>query len=502
MKQSITKAWELYERGKELQQASGLYSTVRQNQRFYRGDQWQGSTEELPHPVFNIVRRITDYLVAAVAPQRLHLVYTDDRLPYTEDPALREQMARGLEILSRHADYRWQNDQMKNRVWEALLASALTGNGIFYCWWDGDQLRGESFQGDIRTDVIPSTDLFVADPSRRDIQSQDYVILSSRVSTQRLKEEARAAGLGPRDVDRILPDEDGDGATTTCLIRFWREKGEVMFERATRDLVIRRGATGMYRYPVASFCWQSDGTRFYGDAAVNDLIPNQKYINTAYAMAMKHMSDTAFSKVIYDKSRIPEWSNRVGEAIGAMGGGNVADAVSVVGVGRLQDRYLELIDSVIQNTKDMAGATDSALGDEIAQNTSAILALQQASRLSLCRVRADLYRCIGEVACIWADMLCAYSPAGRRLPIATSQGVRAETIPYALFQTQLLHASVEVEDVGNLSPSATVTVLDKLLTLGALTPKEYLILLPEGVLSNRESILRRLAEGEGGEDNA
>ena len=44
-------------------------------------------------------------------------------------------------------------------------------------------------------------------------------------------------------------------------------------------------------------------------------------------MAMKHMTDTAFSKVIYDKSKIPEWSNEVGEAIGAVGGGNMAGAI-------------------------------------------------------------------------------------------------------------------------------------------------------------------------------
>ena len=60
-------------------------------------------------------------------------------------------------------------------------------------------------------------------------------------------------------------------------------------------------------------------------------------------MVMKHMQDTAFSKVIYDKSKIPEWSNEVGEAIAAMGGGNISDAVSVVGVGKMQDGYSELI---------------------------------------------------------------------------------------------------------------------------------------------------------------
>ena len=61
--------------------------------------------------------------------------------------------------------------------------------------------------------------------------------------------------------------------------------------------------------------------------------------------------------MIYDKSRIPEWSNEVGEAIAAMGGGNLSDAVSVVGVGRMQEGYPELIENVIETTKSMMGAT-------------------------------------------------------------------------------------------------------------------------------------------------
>ena len=94
-----------------------------------------------------------------------------------------------------------------------------------------------------------------------------------------------------------------------------------------------------------------------------------------------HHTDTAFSKVIYDRTRIPEWTNGVGEAIAAVGGGNISDAVSVVGTGKMQDHYLDLITDTFDTTKDIMGATESALGDEKARNTSAILALQETSRI-------------------------------------------------------------------------------------------------------------------------
>ena len=59
MKQdSTTAAWQLYKAGKEYKRRIGLYETVRRNEKFYRGDQWSGADDGLPHPVFNIVRQI------------------------------------------------------------------------------------------------------------------------------------------------------------------------------------------------------------------------------------------------------------------------------------------------------------------------------------------------------------------------------------------------------------------------------------------------------------
>lgn len=209
-------------------------------------------------------------------------------------------------------------------------------------------------------------------------------------------------------------------------------------------------------------------------------------------MVMKHMTDTAFSKVIYDKSRIPEWSNEVGEAIAAMGGGNVADAVSVVGVGKLEGGYLELIDSVIDNTKSMMGATDSALGDETATNTSAILALQQASVVGLRQVSARFNRCLGELAEIWADMLCTYSPRERLLPVFENGGVAAYSADYRQLRNELLHATAETGSIDRLTPSATVTLLDHLLDGGHITVQQYLEHLPDGCISDRNALLRSL----------
>ena len=395
---------------------------------------------------------------------------------------------------------------MQPLSYKALLDAAVSGDGVFYCWWDPDHRNGQEFDGDICTDVIDSTNLFVADVNSSDLQSQKYVMLAGRASVESLRKEALSAGASEVEVAKIVADDENTGTYSadlgkcelkgeekaTFLIRFFRENGEVIFEKSTKNCLIRRANTGLRLYPVAYFHWHDTKNCFHGTASVSDMIANQKCINTAYAMALKHMSNTAFSKVIYDKTRIPEWSNEVGEAIGAIGGGSMADAVSVVGVGKMQDGYLDLITDVINNTKAMMGATDSALGEERANNTSAIMKLQTASSISLEHVRVNFMNGIADLVSIWADMLCTYCPKQRLLLVMSKNGdVSAETLDYALLKNALLHASVHIGSIDRYSPSTTVATLNKLLDGGHLTAAEYIELLPQGVLVNRDSLLEK-----------
>lgn len=510
MNQTTTSAWQQYEVGKAYKQRIGLYETVRRNERFYRGDQWHGSTAELPRPVFNLVRRITDYLTNSVFPGEISIHYTDQKLPFLENNTLREAVENSLARLDQNAIYRWKQDGMTALVRQALVDAAISGDGVFYCWWNSESPGAHPFEGDIRTDLIDSTNLFVADVNRSDLQAQEYILLAGRASVLSLRKEAREAGHSEQDLARIVGDTETDTQAgdlgsfelqerdkATYLIRFFREDGEVVFEKSTRGLVIRRVKTGLRLYPVAYFNWHPTKNCFHGSAPVSDMIANQRYINSAYAMIMKHMHDTAFSKVIYDKSRIPEWSNEVGEAIAAMGGGSVEDAVKVVGTGKMQEGYLELIDSVIENTKNMMSATEAALGDAAANNTSAIMVLQQASRITLEQVSANLRKCLSDLLSIWADMLCTYSPPERLLPVIENGVTHAVSADYALLRQELLRAVVEISEIDSYTPAATVTLLDKLLERGDLDVSQYLDLLPPGILTNREAVLEKIrAKGE------
>lgn len=509
-----TKSWQQYEAGVEYKRKIGLYETVRCNERFYRGDQWQNSSsQDLPHPVFNIVRRITDFLVSAVASGNIGITYSCEDLLYSDSSAVREALKNGISILNKNARYRWETSHMDQKLYRLLLDAAISGDGAVYCSWNPDINGGSVYSGDISVECVDNVNLFVSDVNRADIQSQDYIIISGRDTVARLRREALKYGATPEQAQKIVPDSvsdsgglnrsagdlagyelDCDGGKATFIIKFYRDNGKVVFEKSCRNCIIHSCVTDCRLYPVAYFNWYPTKNSFHGSSPISNIIPNQKYINRAYAMMMKHMTDTAFSKVIYDSSRIPEWTNEVGEAIAAVGGGNMSDAVSVVGVGKMENGYLELINNAVSVTKELMGATESALGNVSPDNTSAILALQESARIPLYQVRANLYRFIEDLSDIWADMMCAFFPASRPVPFfsADSGEVSLGNADFGLLREFALKSRIDVGESDRYTASSIQSLLDHLLDGNHISVIQYIERLPSGLISDRSKLIEEL----------
>ncbi len=513
MNQKITKTWEQYRAGLEYKRKIGLFERVRKNERYLRGDQWQGSDGiDLPKPVFNVIRRIIDYVIGSVTSKKASIVYTDATIPFCLDKEQKKIIGKGIKLLSDHAQYRWEHSKMNQLMQKALYDAAVSGDGVLYSYFDPDRSGAGELMGDIVTENVDSVNLFVSDVNCADIQSQEYIILSGRQSVLSLRREAEQNGLSYDEAKRLItPDRDGVGEAgdhsyielsgedeekATYLIKFWREDGVVCFEKSTERCVIRRGKTGCRLYPVAYFNWYSTKNSFHGTSPITSLIPNQNFINRGFAMAMKHMTDTAFSKVIYDKTKIPEWTNRVGEAVAVVGGGNVADSVSVVGVGEMQSDYLTLLDSTVSYTKELCGATETALGNTTPTNTSAILAMQEAARIPIHLIRDNYRQCIEDVANIWADMICSYFPPERLIPYLDGEEILSDSTDTELLYRAILEAHVEVADPAGISVAANQAVLDKLLDGGFITVSEYIERLPDGVLPMREALIEKYSKQE------
>ncbi len=501
------KSWQQYEAGKRYKSGIGLYERVKQNEAFYRGEQWQsGEGNGLSKPVFNIVKRIVDYLVCSAAASDISVSFTDRHLPFDTEE---ERRVSGMltDTLAANTAYRWEMGDMDTKIHKVLTDAALSGDGAFYCYWDTGAAGSCGFEGDIVTDLVDSACIFPSDVNCADIQSQDYIIISGRATVAALRREAERSGVVEEDIEKIVGDTDTvsragrmsdmelegeDEKKATFIVKFWKQDGKVCFEKSTRGCIITRVRTDCSLYPIAYFNWTPTKDSFHGTSPVTSMIANQRFVNRAYAMAMKHMTDTAFSKVIYDKSKIPEWTNEVGEAIAAVGGGNISDAVSVVGVGSMQSGFTDFVDSAVTLTKELMGATESALGNLEAKNTSAILALQETSRITLDNIRCGLYRAVEQLADIWIDMICAYYPEERLLPCTRDGEVYADTVSREALRECMLCARVDVTERTRYSALGAQNMLDKLLDGGYITADEYLRRLPVGLVADRDSLVSEL----------
>ena len=108
-------AWRQYESGKDHKRQIGLYRRVDENERFFRGDQWHGiASEGLPTPVFNIIKRITAYLISAILYYKLSVNYLNRSLPYSDPSPRKKKVSDMLDLLNKMHTYRWDVENLDN----------------------------------------------------------------------------------------------------------------------------------------------------------------------------------------------------------------------------------------------------------------------------------------------------------------------------------------------------------------------------------------------------
>ncbi len=497
---AFTEEWALYEKGKEHNRSIGLYEEVDTNERFYRGDQWQGvASAGLPTPVFNFYKRIIDYYVSNISATSVRLNYRYAS-PITTITAEEEKTLN--DTLKRTVEHRWEKSKMDKLISDSLYDAAICGDAFAYTYWDAGVKTGQAYTGDFKTVLIDNTNVFFGNPNSTSIQTQPYLLISGRELVSDLKKQAEKNGLSKDKIALITPDRDTDGfagdlsekelENTKCvsLIKLWKnEKGKVMYRKSVKDTVITEDTdTGLSLYPLAYYSWCRVKNSWHGRAVGTGLVDNQIFINKGYAMVMKHMMDTAFSKVVYDSTVIEDWSNKVGEAIAV--NGPIDNVATVLNSGTMQSGMPDVINMAILHTKDFLGATDSALGSERANNTSAILALQRASSQPLENVKRALYQFIEDIGLIWLDFMFVYYPDERLIPDGMG---RYTHLPFSKYREALFECRTDVGAGGWWSEVTAVNTLDNLLTKGLINTKQYLERLPDDIIPLKKELIESMS---------
>lgn len=495
-----TEEWELYEKGKEYHHSIGLYDHVNTNERFYRGDQWEGvQSGGLPTPVFNLFRRIIDFFVSTVQSGAVKMRFS------AETPtASGESTSDITDKLCRIVDFRWDKQKMDTLLSNALRDAAVTGDAVCYTYWDPAVRTGQAYTGDFVSVLVDNTNVFFGNPNSKNIEHQPYILISMRETVADLIAQAKQNGVSESEWKKIVPDDEtayqsGDMAKkelehTRCisLIKLWRgENGTIHFRKSVKNAVIKQETDlGLARYPLAVMNWTPVKNSWHGAAVATGLIENQIFINKGFSMVMKHMMDTAFSKVVYDSTVIDEWSNRVGEAVAV--NGPVENVAKVLSSGQMQAGMLDVLNLAISATKEFMGATDTALGDVTPTNTSAILALQQSSNLPLEGVKRALYQFVEDIGLVWLDFLFAYYDDARLVPVGKEGEIAYLPFELSSHKDKLYACRVDVGASSYWSEITTLNTLDNLLKLGQITLAQYLERLPDNLIPKKRELLEEV----------
>ncbi|MEA4833346.1 MAG: hypothetical protein VB118_12125 [Oscillospiraceae bacterium] len=510
IKNSCTEDFALYERGREYNRIIGYYDTVNKNERFYRGDQWHGiNSGGLPTPVFNIFKRVINYFVSTIMSQKLAFRYgAEGMYIMLGDGKKREIEEKCATITS--LNYRYDKDKIESLLSRGLFEAAVSGDFFLYTYWDASKKTAQGYSGDFATCLIDSTNVFFGDVNSSEIEEQPYIILSGRDQVDRLRAEAAENGAKRDDIDLITADDDtsdesGDfgknelsGTKCTYLIKLYKKGGTVRYRKSTRRTVIcHERDTGLRLYPVTLMNWERVKNRYHGQAVATDIIDNQTYINKAFAMVMKHMTDVSFSKILYNSNIIDEWTNEIGEAIAV--NGPTESAALRIEPGTLQSGFLDVISLTLSVTKELLGATDAALGNVRPENTSAIIALQQASGIPLENQRRGLYETVERLGMIWLDFVLNYYDSSRVF-MYTENGVqKGEVLTHQGLNEVLFDCRVDVGASSYWSELAAVTTLDNLLASGKISFEQYLKRLPDGFIPAKDELISEIKAHAGSE---
>nr|DAG40539.1 MAG TPA: portal protein [Caudoviricetes sp.] len=503
-----------YDKGVMFNTQINLYDTVTENENFFIGKQWEGvEANGLPTPVFNFLKRVTLFQIATISSDNLSMQATPLNSTSRYGLADLEQVT---DVINKQFAEVFERNKIVTKVREFMRNAAVDGDGATYSWFDPDMETGQEAKGGIVTEIIENTRIIFGNPNERNVQEQPYIIIPMRKQVEYVKNMAEKNGVRKDDIDSIRADSEAynnkmDALTddrVSMYIYLYRdfETGTIHSYKCTQNVELEEDKdTELKHYPITWMNWDYIQDSYHGQALISQLLPNQKFVNKAFAMAMISLMTTAYPKIVYDKTRIPKWDSRVGAAIG-VNGGDMNSIAKIIDPAQISPQISQFIDLAVNYTQNFMGASDAALGDTRPDNTSAIIALQRASNAPLELVKLNMYESIEDLGRIYLDMMRVYY--GTRyvqVKFLSKQEMNNQPLGMSIQDTNFnkpfdfsilneipMSLKLDVGASSYWSEITTVQTLDNLLMQGKIELVDYLERIPEGYVSKKQELIDKL----------
>ena len=476
-----TPIWELYEKGRNYHRMVGIYTDTDRNYRMYNGNQWEGAKLGDVEPVQkNFIKPIVKYKVSVIHDNLYAINYSSQNY---ENPAFREMAERYCRMLNRYAANNWERDKMDFKGRRITKDSAINDEGVLYVNFDREKMIPVN-------EIVKKNDIYYGNENDDEIQSQPYILLRKRMPVVNAIELALGLGMSESKMEYIIGDTDtfeesGEAAKVeldnmvTVVYKMYKKDGTVHFAVATRWVEIAKDVdTGLSLYPIAHFNWEEKEGSARGEGEVRYLIPNQIEVNRTEVRRVLTVKYQAYPQKVVDTSKIenPQALNTVGGII-KTNGQPVDDVHRVVGTippAQMSQDVVKLQEDLIQVTRDLAGAGDTATGQVNPESASgrAILAVQQASQAPMTEQKESYKNFIEDVARIWLEYLIVYAENGVQMeeevtdPNTGEETVQMVNVPQTALRQLQATVRIDVTPKGVYDKFAQEQTLENLFTQG------------------------------------
>lgn len=490
--------WAEYENGRSYKSSINLFDIVKENENFFLGRQWEGiNAPSLQKPVFNLPKRVINYFIS---------VLVSDDFTVSINPFLQSALNRlACGVYAKEVDRALEKTDIRSANRDFLRNAAVDRDACYYVRFNPDVEIGQTAKGEIEVELINNTQVFFGNPYTPVVKDQPYIILAFREHVDVLKAKlTEKAKKGEVDLDKIKPDNsDSDNADqlVTVLLKLYMENGTVWYTEATHEATLTKPTDTSYtRYPVVYMSWEKVKHSCHGQSAVEEIIPNQKAVNTLMAAAINHTQNNGFPTIFYDSAKFPKgFPGGSGVTAGVTGNPNDAFASSYR-AGDMSSQVMQMVDSIVRLTKDLMGASDAALGNIRPENTSAIVAVQRATAAPLDLQRKEYYRVIEELVRVFVDIMSVRygvrEVSTDSLPEELFEdGKKPDTMSFDFAQLKDIVHEIKV-DIGAsayFSELLQLQTLDNLMAKGIITDAiTYLEALPDTAVRHKHKLIAEL----------
>ncbi len=478
-----THIWGLYEKGRNFHRMMSVYSDTDRNYRMYNGNQWEGAKLGGIEPVqINFIKPIVKYKLSVIHSNLYSINYSSQNFTNKEF-AVR---AKGYcAMLNRYAHRIWEHDQMDKKGREITRDAAINDEGIIYVDFDREKMMP------INT-VVKKADIYYGNENDDNIQTQPYILIRKRMSVSEAVEFALSKGVSAEATKHIVGDKDnyeesGEDAKqevndgVTLVYKLYRMNGTLHYSVSSRYLdIVKDTDIGIKLYPIAHFNWEKREGSARGEGEVRNLIPNQIEVNRTEMRRVLTVKNQAYPYKVVDTSKIsnPDALNTVGATIKTKGQGvdDVRKLVNTISPAQMSSDVKQVLEELIQTTRELAGAGDVATGQVNPETASgkAILAVQQASQAPMTEQREAYKSFLEDLARIYLEYLIEYSQYGLDLEEETRDEAGNETVQIVRVPQSVLRAlqatvKIDITPKGVFDKFAQEMTIENLLKMGMFT---------------------------------